>query len=112
MDYYFKILNHDIQINDECNESYSLKIITTWLNENNIKYTYNSQTKFSFCETKINVFLSNNITLTIETSPEILMSSCFSETSLIYNGKNELIQKHVNPNGLFYFITKIIFKYI
>mgnify|MGYP004004674299 CR=1 FL=1 len=107
----FDICNKNF-LKEKNNESYSIKIITTWLNEKQISYTYDSTTKFLLCETGIFIKLNSFVNIKIDTNSGILMGPyfCQSITSCINNEgfKFNNVNKYMTPEDLFYFIEKII----
>lgn len=88
-------------------QSYNLRVVTEWLEKNNIKYKLSSGGSYSLVQTGCKINLRNDFELSIQTSHEIAGIS-FAETALSY--KNRIVydicgygdvKRHETPLDLF-----------
>jgi hypothetical protein len=77
-------------------QTYCLKLVTEFLDSNNLIYEFNSPKTAMFVETGILIKLLNDFSLSIQTHP-LITSEGFSETCLIFKNKP------VYTNNWYYF---------
>ena len=101
--------------------SYSAKLITTWLDDDQRKFTYKFSTpqldSYAVVQTGLSVRLNDHINMSIQTDPRICITA-FAETALQANngiidceelGYSDVdIIRHCSPEDLFAHITQVM----
>lgn len=87
-------------------DTYSLSIITTWLKEKNIPFTYcnGGGVGFMFYNHGLRISIKND-TLSVQTHPNIT-GWAFAETLLLSNMRDET--RHKTPEDLFTYIKSLL----